>query len=111
MVVLTLLLLLAAIEVPNIQGTIRKTQEARLRDDPGPLLHLPQQQPVRVRGDRPALKLASDFALRSRMKFERFLGTLCPQKAVLLLRQKSFSPKYLCQKGTALFNFSVRNAR
>lgn len=32
-IVLTLLLLLAALEVPNIQGTIRKTQEARLRDD------------------------------------------------------------------------------
>jgi general secretion pathway protein G len=33
MIVLTLILLLAALELPNIQATLRKTQEARLRDD------------------------------------------------------------------------------
>jgi len=78
-------------------------------DDPRPLLHLAQQQPARVRGHRSPVKPAYHLALIQRMKFEGFLATLCPQKAVLLLRQKSFSQKYLCQKATAFFNFSVRN--
>jgi len=56
-----------------------------------PLLHLPQQQSTGVAGDRATVKPTLYFALRQGMKFERFLVTLCMQKAVLLLWQKSFS--------------------
>src|SRR3989441_9054931 len=82
----------------------------KLREDPRPLLHLPQQQPSRVARDRSPVKPPSHLAPAQGVKFEGFLVTLCPQKSVLLLRQKSYSQKYLCQKETAFIDVSVRKA-
>jgi hypothetical protein len=95
---------LDALRVPMIREASRK-----LHQDPRLLLDLPQQQPARVAGDRSPVKPPLYSASSQRMKLEGFLVTLCTQKAVLLLRQKSYSQKYLCQKETAFFNFSVRN--
>lgn len=43
-----------------------------------------------------------------KVKFYRFLVTLCRQMPALLHWQESFSQKYLCLKETAFFNMLVR---
>jgi len=66
-----------ALRVPVIPKAGRK-----LRQDPGPLLRLPQQQPSRVAGDRSPVKPPPHLIPTQGMKFEAFLVTLWAQKAV-----------------------------
>src|SRR2546422_11370289 len=77
----------------------------KLLDDPRPLLHLAEQQPARVAGDRSPVKPPLYSASCQRMKLEGFLVTLCAQKAVLLPLAEVFLSKILMPERDSLFQF------